>query len=245
MEPDQYLAAITTESTALADAAERAGLDTPVPSCPEWTVADLVAHVGEVQQWARIMVEQRAQERIPRRSLPSAPPGAELVPWFREQAPALVGTLASTDPTTPMWTFSDDGTVRFWCRRQAHEVAIHRWDAELAAGAPSPIDTALAADGIDEYLGMLQFRNAPDLVGNGETIHLHCTDTAPEIGGEWVVTLGAAGVNTARVHEKSDVAVRGTASDLDLFVLGRLEPSAFEVFGDSALLARFHAATGF
>ena len=61
MEPDQYLDAITNESGALADAAERAGLDAPVPSCPEWYVADLVAHIGEVQQWARIMVEQRAR----------------------------------------------------------------------------------------------------------------------------------------------------------------------------------------
>jgi uncharacterized protein (TIGR03083 family) len=242
MELSQYLDAITSESRALADAAGGADLDAQVPSCPDWTLAKLVAHVGEVQQWARIIVEQRPSERISRRTLPAAPPGSELIPWFREQAPKLVAALAATDPSTPMWTFTDDQTARFWFRRQAHEVAVHRWDAELTTGDPSPIDAELAADGVDEWLGLLPFGGVRDgLSGNGETVHLHCTDTE----GEWVVTLTADGPSTKRTHEKSDVAVRGAASDLDLFVLGRVEPSVFEVFGDAELLARFQAATGF
>ena len=241
MELSQYLDAITDESVALADAAERGDLDAPVPSCPDWTLAQLVAHIGEVQQWARTLVEQRASERISRRTLPAAPPGAELIPWFREQAPQLVATLAATDPSTPMWTFTDDRTARFWSRRQAHEVAVHRWDAERTAGDPAPIPAELAADGVDEWLGLLLVGGPRGLVGNGETVHLHCTDTE----GEWVVTLGADGPSTKRAHEKSDVAVRGAASDLDLFVLGRAELSAFEVFGDAELLAKFQAATGF
>jgi uncharacterized protein (TIGR03083 family) len=239
MEPDQYLDVITTESVVLADAAERAGLDAPVPSCPEWTVADLVAHIGEVQQWARIMVEQRVQERLSRRSLPFAPSGSELIPWFRLQAPALVAVLGSTDAATPMWAFAGEQTARFWFRRQAHEVAIHRWDAELAARSPSPINAPLAADGVDERLLLLD-EFAP-ITGNGETIHLHSTDT----DGEWVVTLSNEGPRTERVHAKSDVAVRGTASDLDLFVSGRVETSVFEVFGDEQLLERFEGATTF
>ncbi|MEX1007810.1 MAG: maleylpyruvate isomerase N-terminal domain-containing protein, partial [Acidimicrobiia bacterium] len=131
MDPDEYIEAITRESAALADAAERAGFDAPVPSCPGWTVADLVAHIGEIQRWARITVEQRATERISRRTLPSAPPAPELLAWFREQTPALVATLAATDSATPVWSWTDDNTARFWFRRQANEVAVHRWDAEL------------------------------------------------------------------------------------------------------------------
>ena len=241
MELSQYLDAITNESVALADAAERCDLDARVPSCPDWTLARLVAHIGEVQQWARVIVEQRPSERIPRRTLPAAPLGSELIPWFREQAPQLVATLAATDPSTPMWTFTDDQTARFWFRRQAHEVAVHRWDAELTAGSPTPIAPELAADGVDEWLALLPFGGPRGLAGNGETVHLHCTDTE----GEWVVTLGADGPTTKRAHEKSDVAVRGGASDLNLFVLGRVELAAFEVFGDADLLARFEAATGF
>jgi uncharacterized protein (TIGR03083 family) len=242
MELPQYLDAITYESVALADAAERGDLDAQVPSCPDWTLARLVAHIGEVQQWARILVEQRASERISRRTLPAAPSGADLIPWFREQAPQLVATLAATDPSTPMWTFTADQTARFWSRRQAHEVAVHRWDAELTAGDPAPIAAELAADGVDEWLGLLPAGPTHDrLIGTGETIHLHCTDTE----GEWVVTLTDEGPRVTRAHEKSDLAVRGAASDLDLFVLGRVEPTGFEVFGDTELLARFQSAAGF
>ncbi len=239
MDRDDYLGAITTESAALADAAERAGLDAPVPSCPDWTVADLVAHIGEIQQWSRVTLEQRATERISRRTLPPAPPAADVLRWFREQTAALVGTLAATDAATPVWSWTDDNTARFWFRRQANEAAVHRWDAQLAAGAAHAIDTALAADGVDESLAMLPFRNLDLLPGTGETVHLHCTDT----DGEWLVTLAVDGPAIERVHAKGDVAARGTASDLDLFVWGRIEASAFEVFGDTRLLERFQAVT--
>ena len=236
MEPTEHLDAITRESTALADAAERAGLDAPVPSCPGWTVADLVAHIGEVQQWARITVEQRATERISRRTLPSAPPGSELVPWFREQAPALVAALGATDPATPVWSWSGDNTAHFWFRRQASEAAVHRWDAELAGGTPPAIDAALAADGIDECLAT--FLDGDAAVGTGETVHLHCVDA----DGEWVVTLTERGPVIERAHAKADVAARGAASDLDLFLWGRVDASALDVFGDPELLVRFRSA---
>ena len=138
-----------------------------------------------------------------------------------------------------MWSCTGDQTAGFWSRRQANEVAVHRWDAELAAGDPTPIDNELAADGVDERLDMLRLFDA--ITGTGETIHLHCTD----IDGEWVVTLSDEGPRTERVHAKSDVAVRGTASDLDLFVCGRVDATAFEVFGDAQLLERFQSATHF
>jgi uncharacterized protein (TIGR03083 family) len=238
MTPDEYLDAIARESAALADAAERAGLDAPVPSCPDWTVADLVGHIGQIQQWARVTVEQRATQRLSRRDLPGAPPAAERIGWFRGQAEALVDRLRATDPATPVWSWTDDNTARFWSRRQANEVAVHRWDAELAAGTPVSLDPALAADGVDESLAMLPFRN--DLVtGNGETVHLHCTDTE----GEWLVTLQTDGPTVERVHAKGNVAARGTASDLDLFVWGRVGPDTLEVFGDVELLDRFQRAT--
>ena len=239
MQPNEYLDVITRESAALADAAERAGVDALVPSCPGWTVADLVTHVGEIQQWASITVEQRATERISRRSLPPAPPATDVVHWFREQTAALVSTLAATDSATPVWSWTDANTAHFWFRRQAHEVAVHRWDAERAARSEHTLDTGIAADGVDECLAMLPFRNRDVLLGSGETVHLHCTDT----NGEWLVTLAANGPVIERVHAKGDVAARGTASDLDLFVWGRVGPSTFQVFGDAELLERFQAAT--
>jgi len=249
MNTTEYLDAIARESAALADAAERAGLDAAVPSCPGWTVADLVEHVGNVQRWAALTVSTLPTERISRSGMSEIPPPAELVAWFRGASAALVAALAAADPSAPVWTFSSEHSVRFWFRRQAHEVAVHRWDAALAAGAPTAIDASLAADGVAEWLDMsvaLAGRGARGLAGHGETVHLHCTDTpsdaAPDAGGEWLVTLGADGPTVEPLHAKGDVAARGTGSDLDLFVWGRLPAERLDVFGDAELLERFRAA---
>ena len=50
-----------------------------------------------------------------------------------------------------------------------------------------------------------------------------------------------AGLVVDRTHAKGDVAVRASASDLDLLVSGRMEWEALEVFGDGALLDRLVA----
>jgi uncharacterized protein (TIGR03083 family) len=238
VEAADYLDAIARESAALAAAAARARLDAAVPTCPEWTVADLVAHVGNVQQWARLTVETRATERISWRTLPPVPVADELLDWFREQGRALVAVLGATDPDAPAWSWTDDHRARFWYRRQAHEVAVHRVDAEAAAGEVAPIDAALAVDGVDEWLWMVPFRPAGEIGGAGETVHLHCTDTALAVAGEWLVTLDGGEMRVERLHAKGDVAGRGTASDLDLYLWGRVPVSTLEVFGDPALLDR-------
>jgi uncharacterized protein (TIGR03083 family) len=245
MDTTEQLDAIVRESEALAHAAERAGLDAPVPTCPAWTIADLVEHVGNIQRWATLTVTTLPTERISRSGMSEIPPPDELLPWFRAASAGLVEALGAADPSSPVWTFSGERSVRFWFRRQAHEVAVHRWDAELAADAVTPIDTALAADGVGEWLDMSLARGAHGLAGltaHGETVHLHCTDTAPEAGGEWLVTLSGEDTTVETIHAKGDVAARGTASDLDLFVWGRLPADPLTVFGDAALLERFRVA---
>jgi uncharacterized protein (TIGR03083 family) len=242
----EYLDTIAGESSALADAAERAGLTTPVPSCPGWTVADLVEHLGNVQRWAAVMVSTLATERISRSGMSERPPADELVPWFRAASAALVDALVVADPSAPVWTFSREHSVRFWFRRQAHEVSVHRWDTTLAAGAATPLATAMAADGVAEWLDMSLALGARGLTGHGETVHLHCTDTesdtGPEVGGEWLVTLGDDGPTIETLHAKGDVAARGTASDLDLYLWGRVGADDLDVFGDAELLERFRRA---
>ena len=49
---DAYLPRIVDAGGALAERAEDAGLESVVPTCPGWTVADLVAHQGMVHRWA-------------------------------------------------------------------------------------------------------------------------------------------------------------------------------------------------
>ena len=236
METDEYLEAIRTESAALVAAAESAGLDAAAPSCPDWTVADLLGHVGTVQRWAAGIVEARAAEPDYPREVDRPSDPAALVAWVRAGSTNLVEVLASTPPDTELWTFPGPGPARFWFRRQAHEVAMHRVDAELAAGAPAPIDAALARDGIDEFLDVIaSFRLRARLVGTGETVHLHCTDGE----GEWLVRLTPDGPDLERTHAKGDVAARSTASDLLLLLRGRVGSDAVDVFGDAAVLDRF------
>ena len=233
-----YLDTIRLESAVLAAAAAAVPLDTPVPTCLDWDMAHLVTHIAQVQQWARLIVETRATERPPRSALPQPPERSELIPWFRQATSALLATLTAADPTIPVWTWTNERRVSYWARRQAHEVAVHRWDAQHAAGTPDPIATGLAADGIDELLEMLPFVPGTR-TGAGETIHLHCTD-AP---GEWLVRLGAGGLEVERVHAKGAAAARGRASDLELFLWGRVPADALEVFGDAALVARLQTLT--
>jgi len=246
MDADDYLDAIARESNVLADAAARAGLDASVPSCPGWTVADLVDHVGNVQRWAARIVRTLADTRIDRDEMSEHPGPDALLDWFRDGAADLVDALRGADRSAAVWTFRGPSTVAFWFRRQAHEVAVHRWDAAGAAStAPAPIDRDLAVDGVNEWLDLSAGGRTPRMTGDGETVHLHCTDVdgdlapGPEHAGEWLVTLTPEGPRVEAMHARGDVAARGTASDLDLFVWGRVDADALEVFGDAALLERF------
>jgi uncharacterized protein (TIGR03083 family) len=241
MEISQYLDHLTRESTALADAAAAAGPAAAVPACPGWTVTDLLRHCASGDTWARLIVETGSREGVPTELPDDAPTGAALVDDFREGAAALVRTLAATDPTRSVWTFTpSDRTARFWIRRRAQETTVHRVDAESAAGPVGPIDPAFASDGIDEYLTVFVPRFGKGLAELGGSIHLHCTDVegewllVPEAGGD-----GGGGVVVTREHAKGDVAARGRAEDLLLHLWGRRPADALEVFGDAALLARF------
>jgi len=240
-----YLDHLARESTALADAAAAAGAGTAVPTCPGWTVTDLLRHAAGGDNWARIIVETGSREGVPAELPDDAPTGDALVALYRESAAALVRTLTDADPAASVWTFSPvDRTTMFWVRRRAHESTVHRVDAESAGGAESaPIDTAFASDGIDEYLAVFAPRFGADLAELGGSIHLHCTD----VEGEWLIVPNPDGDQRAQIvvtreHAKGDVAARGRAEDLLLHLWGRRDASALELFGDAALLERFVGA---
>jgi uncharacterized protein (TIGR03083 family) len=238
MENEQYLEHLTRDSDALADAATAAGPGAPVPSCPGWTVDDLLRHCAGGDRWARTIVETGSREHAAHELPADAPTGAGLVDYFREGARELRDTLAATDPAASVWTFSAaDRTARFWYRRRAQETGIHRVDAELAmGGAPSPVDPALAVDGIDEFLTVFLPRLAGGVTAlNDATVHVHCTDTH----GEWLIARDGDDLVVTREHAKGDVAARGSASDLLLFLWGRGPADRLEVFGDAAALDRF------
>jgi uncharacterized protein (TIGR03083 family) len=237
LDHEAHVDAIEAESALFVASAAASDADARVPSCPDWTVDDLLRHVGTVQRWAAGMVEQRATEPAWRGEIDSPADREELLDWVRDGSVALVAVLRATPPDAEMWTFPGPGPARFWSRRQAHEIAMHRVDAQLASGAVDPIDSDLAADGIDEFFEVIApLRLGDRLVGDGETFHFHRTDG----DGEWLVRLTPTGPEIERAHAKGDVAVRGGASDLLLVVRNRAGLDAVEVFGDEALVARWH-----
>jgi uncharacterized protein (TIGR03083 family) len=238
MESEQFLVVLADASDAVAIAAADAGTDAPVPSCPGWTVTDLLLHLVAGDRWARTIAEERSVKRVPNDTPADHPSGAALVPWYRAEAQLLVTALAELDPTTSVWTFcAADRTAQFWRRRRAHEATVHRYDAQLAAGAPQPIDLPVAVDGIDEFLTVFVPRFPAEVLAEGTTLHLHCTDAE----GEWLLTGTAEGVEVGHEHAKGDVAARGGASDLLLYLWGRVPKATLEVFGDAGVLENFRA----
>jgi uncharacterized protein (TIGR03083 family) len=238
------LASLRADGEGLLAAAERAGLDAPVPWCPGWNVRELVFHVAEVWDFWAFVVDRTVTDPAAFADYadPVPPPDAELVPWARDRLAFLWRVLGWANQTTPLWTWAaTEGSVAWVRRRMAQETAVHRWDAEAAAGADWRVDALVAADGIDEFL---QFFSAPAEGAEpvGGTVHIHCTDDdVPHGAGEWMIhEVTAEGARFDREHAKGDCAVRGPAGDLLLWVWRR--PASVEVIGDAAVAARFAAS---
>lgn len=261
MDKAAYLTTFRTDTAALL-ATARLKTDPPVPdvpSCPGWNMTDLVLHLGGVHRHAARIVREQQREPVPilREDLGwlglehpylhwlmtgqaprDAPLPPEVLAWFDRGASELEHVFREADVDEPVWTWSSDKRVGFLLRTQAIEAAVHRWDAQLAHDATGPIDAELAADGIDhtfEYMLPARREWAEAPAGSGETYHFHRTD-GPR---EWMVRFHPDGVEVTREHGKGNVAVRGTASDLLLFLWQRVSASQMEVFGDAALLDRY------
>lgn len=221
-----------------------AALSAPVPGCPGWDVASLVGHTGTIHRWVTAMVGSGATERLSRRELPDPPAREELTGWFREGAATLAATLEAAGTSRPVWNWSptEPRTSSFWFRRMAQETAVHRWDAESAAGVPAPIPAELAVDGIDEmfevHLPLLARGDGVDL---GGSLHLHAIDAE----GEWTLLPGGPVPSVERGHAKGDAAVRGSASALLLALWGRDTTGDLELFGDPAVLSRWREQVRF
>ena len=240
--------AVATEVERFAAAVEGADPGLAVPTCPEWALADLIEHAGAVHRWAETMVRERRDRRLRRAEMDLGLPGdrAGLPSWLAEGGRRLVATLRAADPHAPVWTWGADRHVRFWPRRMLHETTVHRVDAELALGRDPAVDPAVAVDGIEELLENLPYAASfsppvAGLRGDGESLHLHCTD----VEGEWTVRLRPDGFTWERGHAKGTAAVRATAADLLLLLYRRRGPeeSRVETFGEAAVLDRWLAGS--
>ncbi|MGW0826827.1 maleylpyruvate isomerase family mycothiol-dependent enzyme [Streptomyces sp. NPDC002845] len=241
MEIAEHIQSLDREGRLLAVAAEQAGTDAKVPTCPGWQVRDLLRHTGTVHRWARAFVAEGHTSYQPSGSEPDLD-GAELLDWFRQGHRRLVDTLANAPTDVACWTFLPaPSPLAFWARRQAHETAVHRIDAESARGG-TPGETAVdfAVDGIDELLLAFHVRGKSRVrTEEPRVLRVRATDT----DAVWTVCLSP----------EPPVSERGGTADADCEVAGpaaRLYPALWNrlpfptVTGDTALAALWQEKSG-
>ncbi|MEU7480030.1 maleylpyruvate isomerase family mycothiol-dependent enzyme [Lentzea sp. NPDC042327] len=241
---ERRCAEIINQTALLTAALEGADLRVPVPSIPDWTLNQLLRHLGHAHRWADVMLRERLPEidfsRNGAHHLSSyvGEQASVLIPWLREGAASLAEVLRSVDPDEMIAPVEGHPGPRVWSRRMTHETAVHRWDALNALGLPFDLDPEIAQDTLREWTGLAvpyAFTRWPEetaaLVGTG-TVHLHATDAEAE----FVIDLTGAAPVVREGHEKADVAVRGPVVDLVLAMYRRRPVEGLEVFGDRALL---------
>lgn len=215
-----------------------ADLSLRVPGCPEWSVGELTGHLGTIHRWAEHLVRVLAPERVPSEQMGLGEPGSS-PEWVRAGGATLVSTLRAADPEAGMWAWGADPHVRFWSRRQLHETMVHRVDLEQAVGADPVVDSAVAADAIDELLANLPRAVyfsplVANLTGNGEALSF----VAEDAGRSWSVTFAPDGFSVKDGHgERADATVTGGAFPLLLVLYrrARTEGSGLAVRGEARL----------
>ncbi len=223
----------------LAEVASTTDPAVPVPTCPDWQLRDLVRHVGGVHRWATGFV-QGAGRQPPDGDLEQFvggwPDDPDLVAWFRVGHRALVEALVSAPSDLETWTFLDAPTpLAFWARRQAHETAIHRVDAESSAGEVTGFPSDFAADGVDELL--LRFVGRP-----GKTLAVETPRSmmmrAVDVPRSWRVTFAPTGFETQTdpIEDDAELVVAGDASDLYVALWNRRDATGLRLEGASDLL---------
>ena len=219
LEPDEVLGFIEGESAAVAAAIAPSVLELRVPSCPDWSFAELIWHLGRVQRFWAVTVRGGGADPVRPAEEPIPKDAGELERWFGASTRELLDALQTVSWEAPAWTWwKENRTVGAIARHQVQEAAVHRWDAQNAVGVPDPLPPQLADDGVDEFLWVARQMRGP------EPIAFHATDTG---------TIFSAG------HEPADITVSAPASELVLLLHSRLTPDDVEVSGDRAALEAF------
>lgn len=255
-----YLAHLARDSARFVEVLAETRPETRVPTCPDWDADDLLWHLAEVQWfWGTIagrgLTTFEDVEALNNGGRPSD--RDDLLAFFSKASADLHHNLGAASPDTPAWTWSDEQTIGFIRRRQAHEALIHRLDAELTAGDRTAMDADLATDGVDEALQIMYGglppwgRLTPD---STQTIRVESTDT----GRSWLVTLGRfTGIDPdGTAHDEPNLAVastddgepdtgepaaatvRGAATDLNCWLWHRPPTGQVERDGDPMVLER-------
>lgn len=217
MDGHALLDALDRETAAFAQVLRAADLTAPVLACPGWSVADLAAHLAGVHRWARNAVVDGDLREDP---TPPLDGRAAVLGWYDDAAARLRSALRSTPAGTPCPGFGPKPrTVDFWVRRQPHETAVHRWDAERAAGGSPTLDRTLSVDGVDEVVELM----LPRQLRLGRLAPLPAAVALEQSDGERRWVLGAG---------KPVATVRADAGTLLLALWHRAGPEDVEIIGD-------------
>lgn len=242
--PSPYIASIEAEGALFARAAERGRLDAPIAACPGWDLRDLVRHLGEIHLWAAANVAHPSPTWLHVGDLADLavywpdlaagwPRDAELVAWYRATHANLVEVLRSAPPDVPAVTFLPAPTpLTMWARRQASEIAVHRFDAEHAQGIESQFAPAFASDMLDELLTGFVPLYRDVRIDRARVLRVVATD----VDEEWWVTMEPTGMRPARRGREADLTLSGTAADLYLALWNRTSGSNLELVGDRDVL---------
>ncbi|MFJ2823624.1 maleylpyruvate isomerase family mycothiol-dependent enzyme [Streptomyces toxytricini] len=114
-----------------------------------------------------------------------------LLAWYDDSHELLLRTLREAGPERECWTWWSAGVspanARGVARRRVHEVLVHTYDAQLAAGAVRPMPVDVALDGVAEFLDTCNSTPAA-WPHEAATIHYHATE-----GRSWLLMLDDTG----------------------------------------------------
>lgn len=238
MKITEHIDALQREGRLLAAAATGTELNAPIPTCPNWRMRDLVRHVGGVHRWATGYVGDRRTEmwNVDLDDIVGTwPADLDLIDWFREGHTRLVDTLASAPPDLDCFTFlAAPSPLAMWARRQAHETAMHRVDAESPGSTITEFHPAFAADGVDELLSCFITRpGRGPKVSRPHSIHVHATAT----GDDWHLEISSEAVVTSLRGGPADCTIAAAAGELYRLLWNRRSDAGISVDGDRDLLA--------
>lgn len=249
MTPSAQLTLLSAECDRMG-ALDLADLSVDVPTMPDWTVEKLVRHVTFVHRMATVALDSPSADGMANVVAAVEKPerGPQVLDDYRESVAAMLDAYSRVDLAKRVPTWAGEGTADYWIRRQLHEVAVHRFDAQNAVharGGPEPaaVDHAGAADGIAEWAEAFLTRVPLDRVPRlaGRTVHLHTDD---DTGLELFLDFGGDEVTVSREHRKGDVALRGSAENLFLAVWRRRPLDVLDIVGDTSVAEALYDGVG-
>ncbi len=251
--PERYIAAIRHHGDVMLTQVRSIDLTAPVPTCPGWSVANLVGHTAAVLEQKSELVRDGYVDRSPPFSKElAAQTDPSIVETLETALVEIVEVFESSDLDRPIYTWTDeDQTASWWVRRIAHEVVIHSADAVIAAGATPTSEDWLGSDGVDECL--TEFLTGVPAWGTIDTKDERFDLETPDRrwGLRWV-TFSGVSPTSGRTYEDAPVMVFDDAGEaasriaapgnvLNYWLWGRGPLPDGAVGGDAALPERVRA----